>query len=159
MNLRYTLAVVTALMAFPATGFADGIEISDAYARSASPAAKTGAAFMMIANSGAQDDRLIAVQSPAAKRVELHTHIDAGNGVLQMREVESGFEIPAGGMHELARGGDHVMLMGLTAPLTQGATIVLTLTFEQAGDMQIEVPVDLARQAGGHGATKHGDGS
>ena len=73
-------------------------------------------------------------------------------------EIEGGIEIPAGEMHMMKRGGDHVMFMGLTAPLEQGAEISVTLTFEKAGDVVIEVPVDLTRKlkAGGdHGAKTH----
>lgn len=141
------------LAAMPA--FAGSIEIHDAYARSASPAAKSGAAFMVIRNTGAEDDQLIAAASDAAMRVELHTHIADGNGVMQMRQVEGGFAVPAGGEHVLARGGDHVMMMGLNGPLNDGETVTVTLTFQKAGDMVIEVPVDLTRKPD-HGGMQHG---
>ena len=135
------------------------IKVMDAYARSASPTAKSGAAFMQIMNTGEADDRLVAAASDAAARVELHTHKDMGEGVMRMMEVEEGFEVPAGGMHALARGGDHVMLMGLTAPLEPGATISVTLTFEQAGEMVVEIPVDNDRQDApmDHGNMKMGN--
>ena len=83
------------------------IVIKDAYARSSGPMAKAGAAFMVIENTGDTADRLIAARADVAKRVELHTHIDDGNGVMKMREVEGGFAVPAGGAATLARGGDH----------------------------------------------------
>ncbi|MBB94404.1 MAG: copper-binding protein [Rhodobacteraceae bacterium] len=142
-RLGATLAAV--LLALPA---AADITIEDAYARSSSPVAKSGAAFMMIHNSGPEDDRLVAARSDAAMRVELHTHKEADGGVMQMMQVEEGFPVPAGGMHALQRGGDHVMLMGLTGPLKQGAALTVTLVFEQAGEMVVEVPVDLERQPG-----------
>ena len=129
---------------------AEGIVITDAYARSSGPSAKSGAVFMQIENTDQAADRLIAASTPAARRAELHTHIENADGVMQMREVEGGFIIPAGDQHLLARGGDHVRLMGLTGPLDHGATMELTLTFEQAGDVTITVPVDLMRKA--HGA-------
>ncbi|MBV2358502.1 copper chaperone PCu(A)C [Thalassococcus sp. CAU 1522] len=159
MFQRILLAGAAALtLAVPA--FAD-ITIEDAYARSAMPNAKTGAAFMIISNSGDADDRLLSVASDVAQRVELHTHIDNGQGMMQMVEVEEGFVIPAGGSHALQRGGDHVMFMGLTGPLVQGEAVTVTLTFEKAGDMVVEIPVDLERQPApggmGHGM-KHGQG-
>ena len=77
--------------------------------------------------------------------MELHTHIDDGNGTMQMREVEDGFVIPAGGAHVLGRGGDHVMFMGLTRSLKDGDTVTVTFTFEKAGDMTVEIPIDLDR--------------
>lgn len=120
------------------------ISIEDPYARASNT--RAGAAFMVIRNSGAEDDRLIAVTSDVSARVELHTHKDMGNGVMRMMEVEEGFAIPAGGQHALARGGDHVMFMGLNAPFENGQSLSVTLTFEKAGDMVVEIPVDLDRK-------------
>ena len=132
--------------------FAD-IEVVDAYARAASPTAKAGAAFMVIRNTGSEDDRLIAAASDIAARVELHTHKDMGEGVMKMMHVEEGFAVPAGDMHALARGGDHVMFMGLTRPMAQGDTVTVMLTFEKAGEVVVDIPVDLEREdIGGHGA-------
>ena len=113
---------------------------------------------MVIHNDGPQADRLIGVGGDFAARVELHTHRDSGNGVMQMIHVEEGFEIPAGGTHALRRGGDHVMLMGLSRPLPDGETVTLTLIFETTGEVVIEVPVDRTRVDDAP-ATDHGSGS
>jgi copper(I)-binding protein len=129
------------------TAFADGLMVEDAYARSAWPTAKTGAAFMLIVNHG-EEDRLIGVASPAADLVQLHTHVESGDGVMQMKHVEDGFTVPAHSTLSMERGGRHVMLMGLTAPLAQGDTVPVTLTFQNAGDMTIDVTVDLERMPG-----------
>ena len=134
-----------ALTATPLFAETTPIHIVDAYARVSGPAAKSGAAFMVIENQGVEADRLIDAASDAAVRVELHTHISDGNGVMQMRHVPDGFAIPAGESHSLQRGGDHVMLMGLSRPLADGDTVTLTLTFEKAGEVVIDVPVDLDR--------------
>ena len=144
MSVRPTLLAAAAAL-FATSAMAE-ITIEDPYFRTASPMAKSGAAFMTIHNSGAEDDRLIAAASDAAMRIELHTHKDLGDGVMQMMEVEDGFAIPASGSHALARGGDHVMFMGLTGQPAQGETVTLTLTFEQAGDITLDIPVDLTRQ-------------
>jgi len=137
-------ALAACVLALPLS--AQEVTIEDAYARSASPVSKSGAAFMIIHNVGTEDDRLIAARSDVAKRVELHTHKDLGDGVMKMMEVEDGFAIPAGGMHALARGGDHVMFMGLKAPMAQDERIAVTLVFEKAGEVAIEIPVDLTRK-------------
>ncbi len=107
--------------------------------------AKSGAAFMQIVNNGAEDDRLINAASDVAMRVELHTHKEGADGVMQMLHVPEGFAIPAGETHALARGGDHVMFMGLKRALADGDMVTVTLTFEKAGDITIDVPVDLQR--------------
>lgn len=145
MTTFRTLATALAAAAFALPAFAADITVEDAYARSASPMAKSGAAFMILHNAGATDDRLVSAASDAAMRVELHTHKATGDGVMQMMQVEDGFVVPAGGTHALARGGDHVMLMGLAQPMRQGDTITVTLTFETAGEITVEIPVDLER--------------
>ncbi len=140
------LAGAVALGLSAAAAFAGDIMIMDAYMRTSGPAAKSGGAFMHIANHGAVDDRLISATSDVSKRVELHTHIDAGNGVMQMREVEGGFAVPANGMHALARGGDHLMFMGLTRQVATGDVITVIMTFEKAGEITVQIPVDLERK-------------
>jgi copper(I)-binding protein len=138
----WIVAAVAALL--PMSAFAGDISINDAYARAGSPMAKAGAAFMEIVNGGTEDDRLVAASTDVAMKVELHTHVMDG-GVMQMREVEGGFVIPAGGSHMLERGADHVMMMGLKQALEHGKEITLTLVFEKSGPMTIVVPIDLER--------------
>lgn len=142
------LAFALVLAATPL--FAGDITVEDAYARASRPGAPTGAMFMTIRNSGEMADRLLGAESPVAQLVELHTHID-DNGVMRMRPVEGGLEIPAGGEHMLMRGGDHVMLMGLTQTLEDGATVPLRLIFENAGPIALDVTVDNSRGQGQHG--------
>ncbi|WP_299621866.1 copper chaperone PCu(A)C [uncultured Tateyamaria sp.] len=152
MSYRSLFAAACAASILVVPAWADSIKIMDPYARAASPSAKAGAAFMMITNESGQDDRLIAARSDAAKRVELHTHIETGDGVMQMTEIEGGVALPAGSTHHMKRGGDHIMLMGLTGPLEQNAEIEVTLVFETAGEMVVTIPVDNARKpkAGAH---------
>jgi len=147
-----TLAAVTTL-ATSLPAIAADIMIDDAYARSS---AMSGAAFMMIHNHGDANDRLIGVASPAAKVVQLHTHKEDSNGVMKMMHVEEGFALPADGMIKMQRGGHHVMFMGITEPFEQGKMVPLTLTFENAGEIEIEVPVDLERQPMHGGGHNHG---
>ncbi|GFE63472.1 copper chaperone PCu(A)C [Litoreibacter roseus] len=152
------LAASVSLAALPGLAADQMIMVDDAYARASTPSAKSGAAFMQIMNMGETEDRLIAASTDAAIRAELHTHQEASNGVMRMIHVEEGFVIPAGESLSLQRGGNHVMLIGLSDPLEQGETVNITLTFENAGDVMVEVPVDLERkpQAGAHGG--HGGG-
>ena len=145
---------IAALLLAAAPVFAADITVSDAYVRSSTPTSVTGAAFLTLMNAGTEDDRLIAVTSGAADRVELHTPSEDANGVMRMREVEEGFPVPAGGMHMLKRGGDHIMFMGLTAPLEQDSEIAVTLTFEKAGEIEVMIPVDQTRKAT-HGTMNH----
>ncbi len=135
------LLIVAALLAAacvpPPAG---GIVIADPYSRAAPQAGGNGGAFMTITNNSGAADRLVSAQSPAADAVEIHETID-DNGVMRMRPVTGGFEIPAGGKLELKPGGKHIMLIGLAAPLEPGQEIEITLNFEKAGAITVKVPV------------------
>lgn len=151
--IRTFCAAAAATLALSLPLFAHGPEVSahDAYARAAGGVGKSGAVFLVIENTGHEDDRLIAAKSDVAKQVQLHTHKDMGDGVMKMIHVEEGFALPAGSAHALERGGDHVMLMGLTRDLADGDSFPLTLVFEKSGEVMIDVTVDNNRKpdAGG----------
>lgn len=146
MSFTFSLRapIVAALLATIAIPASADIMIHDAYARSATKVSKTGAAFFHVMNTG-EADQLLDVSSDVAPRVELHTHKDMGEGVFKMMHVEEGFAIPENGMHALARGGDHVMFMGLKKGFQNGETVSITLHFEKAGDVTVEIPVDNDR--------------
>lgn len=146
MSFKSTILAAVAASAFALPAFAADIMVQDPYARSSAMMATSGAAFMQIMNHGESDDRLIGAASPVAEMVQLHTHKEDENGVMRMIHVEEGFPVAAGETLMLARGGNHVMFMGITEPFEQGDMIPLTLTFEKAGDITVEVPVDLERQ-------------
>ncbi len=146
MSFKSTILAAVAASAFALPAFAADIMVQDPYARSSAMMATSGAAFMQIMNHGETDDRLIGAASPVAEMVQLHTHKEDENGVMRMLHVEEGFPVAAGETLMLARGGNHVMFMGITEPFEQGDMIPLTLTFEKAGDITVEVPVDLERQ-------------
>ncbi|QBF31017.1 copper chaperone PCu(A)C [Thalassococcus sp. S3] len=154
MPLKKMLATATAtLLAVQAYAEDMTVSIVDPYARASTAMSASGAAFMGISNTGTEDDRLIAATSDVSERVELHTHLEDPNGVMRMIEVEDGFFLPAGETHMLQRGGDHIMFLGIKEPFEQGDMIDVTLTFEKAGQMSVQIPVDLERQDGhgGHG--------
>lgn len=133
------LAAAALVVSWLGSALAADIAVTDPFARASAGAAKVGAAFMTVQNHGSAEDRLVSASSPVAERVELHTHIRDGE-VMRMREIDA-IEIPAGGTVKLQPGGLHLMLIDLTAPLKQGETFPLTLSFEHAGAMTVQVPV------------------
>ena len=145
MKFSSLIAAAAASMAFAAPTFAD-IVISDPYARSSGMMAKSGAAFLTIENTGDIDDHLLSVTSDAAKRVELHSHLESEMGVMSMVHVEDGFVILSGAKTFLERGGKHVMFMGLNAPFIDGEEITITFVFRDAGEITVTVPVDQNRK-------------
>jgi copper(I)-binding protein len=145
MRIKSFVAAAALLFAVPAFAH-DGVMINDAYARTNGASGATGAIFMEIQNHSDTPDQLIAVASDIAEKVELHTHVESADGVMQMNAVPQGFEIEPLMTHKLQRGGEHIMLMGLKRDLKDGDTFSLKLTFKHAGDMTIEVVVDNARK-------------
>lgn len=131
------------------------LTIGDSWARATAKLAKNGAAYLTIENHGSEPDQLVAVESPVAKKAELHTVIHE-DGVMKMRPLKT-VEIHPGEPAVLAPGGIHIMLMGLAHPLEKGSSFPLTLTFEKAGTLEIEVPVH-GPGAMGHEAPMEHDG-
>ncbi|NQW12439.1 MAG: copper chaperone PCu(A)C [Alphaproteobacteria bacterium] len=131
------------------------ISVTAAFARASAGPAKTGAAYLTIHNAGSGADRLVAAKADVAKRVELHTHRHEG-GVMKMRPIAA-VDIPAGGKASLKPGGDHVMFMGLTAPLTEGESFTLTLVFERAGEITVTVEIgSVGAMGASHSRGVHG---
>lgn len=115
-----------------------GITVSSAWARATPPGASVGAVYTTVQNAGEAADRIIGARSDAASSVMVHETVEE-NGVATMRHAEP--EIAAGATLEMKPGGLHIMLMGLAAPLVEGQTVGLTLTFEQAGDVPVEAAI------------------
>ena len=150
---RLALAALVAVLALPALALdykLGAIEIGQPWTRATPPTAESGGGYLVLKNTGTTPDRLIAVKSPAADKVEIHEMKMDGN-IMRMREVERGIEIPPGATVELKPGGFHVMFMGLKAPFAKEAKVPLTLVFEKAGS----IDVDLMVQAMGAQAPMH----
>ena len=103
--------------------------------------AKSAAGYLEIVNAGSVADRLLGVETAIAKQAMLHTTDHGADGVARMIHLDA-IDIPAGGTVLLEPGGLHIMLMGLTGPLTEGDMIPATLVFERAGRVAIEFSVD-----------------
>lgn len=119
--------------------------ISAATSRETPLAGGTGPGFMRIRNAGLADDRLLSASSPMTASVELH-EMSMADGQMTMRALPDGLLIPAGGSVELAPGGIHLMLIGVTAALAAGQTVPVELRFEKAGTVTVPFAV-IARKA------------
>jgi len=151
--VRAALAAALALGAPSLWAQSATIKVEKPFARATAPGAAVGGGYATIRNTGAAADRLVGASSPAAARMELHEMAMQGN-VMRMREVK-GIEVPANGVAELKPGGYHLMFMELKAPLKQGTKVPVTLKFEKAGEVKVELDVHgVAAGAKGHG---HGD--
>jgi copper(I)-binding protein len=130
------------------------LQIGHPWARATPPTAPSGGGFLSITNTGTTPDRLISVKSPAAGIVQVHEMKMDGN-VMRMRELDKGLEIAPGATVNLAPGGLHLMMMGLKAPLKKDEKVPVTLTFEKAGSIDVELAVmPMGASPGKHGGHK-----
>jgi copper(I)-binding protein len=136
MRSLFLLALPVLLIA---AGDAPQFQIAHPWARASAGAAKTGAAYLTITDQG-QPDRLTGASTPVAATAELHESMQDG-GMMKMRPV-AGIQLETGKAVTLAPGGIHVMLMGLKAPLKQGDSFPLTLTFEHAPPLTVTIEVE-----------------
>lgn len=116
------------------------LEIGHPWARATPPTAPSGGAFLKVTNTGKTGDRLVGASTPIAATTQVHEMKMEGN-VMRMRELERGLEIPPGATVALEPGGYHIMMMGLKEPLKQGTNVPLTLIFEKAGKIDVELAV------------------
>jgi hypothetical protein len=138
-------AAVAAFAGVPAAGHGYGegdIQVRHPWTRATPPGAKVAAGYLEVRNLGKTPDRLTGASTPAAERVELHVMSHEGD-VMKMREVQ-GFEVPARQRFALRPGGPHLMIVGLKKPLAMGARVPLTLRFERAGEIKVELEVQAA---------------
>jgi periplasmic copper chaperone A len=138
-----SLITSAALLASPVWAQAyklGSLEIDQPWTRATAPTAKAGGGFVTIINKATTADRLIAARSAVSDKVEIHEMKMDGN-VMRMRELDKGVEIPPGATVELKPGGLHIMFMELRAPLAKDTKVPLTLVFEKAGSIDIELPV------------------
>jgi periplasmic copper chaperone A len=114
------------------------VQVLNAWSRATAPGASVGVAYVEIVNSGAADT-LTGMESPVAGRVEMHS-MSMNGAVMRMRPVAS-VQVPAGASISFEPGGLHVMLIDLKQPLQQDQRFPLTLLFEHAGRVRVEVLV------------------
>lgn len=125
--------------------------VEQGWVRTPPPGAPTAAGYVAIRNGSAQADRLIGVETTAAAKAELHDMTIDG-GVMRMRRIEGGIDLPAGGVLKLEPGGRHIMLFGPKAEVREGGGVGLTLVFQKAGKLALTLPVHapVEGEAGGH---------
>ena len=126
-----------------------GLKIVHPWTRATPPGATTGVAYLRFVNSRSTAMRLTGATTPVAQRVEIHV-MSVDGGVMRMRP-EQGLDIPAQATVELKPGGIHLMLIGLSRPLTQEGMIPLTLVFGSGETFSIELYVEAI----GAGSSNH----
>jgi copper(I)-binding protein len=155
VSFRIVFAALAAALtlAAPATAHevrAGVLVLTDLWSRATPPNAPSGGGFLTITNTGDTPDRLIAVATPEAGKAEIH-EMKVADGVMTMRPLENGIEIPARGTVTLAPGGVHLMFMELKAPFVAGRKLPVTLTFEKAGTVDTFLHIEAIGAKGPEG--------
>lgn len=143
MTLTKTLIglslLATALLAQAQEYRAGDLHVERPWSRAMPAVAPTAAVYFVVKNKGSEDDRMLGASSPIAGKAELHEHLHA-DGLMKMQQVQA-IDIPAGGEVSFAPMGYHVMLFELKRQAKDGERFPLTLRFEKAGELAIEVSV------------------
>ena len=139
-NKVFVVVVLLAVLLFSACSSSSGVlTVQDAWARPA-VVGENAAAYFTIENGTGSNDSLLSISSDIAAAAELHMSMTHDNGVMSM-EMQDAVQIPARDQVEFKPGGLHVMLVDINRDLSIGDTISLTLHFQTAGDVIIDVSV------------------
>lgn len=150
--VRGALMVVALLALSAGAGHARDVTagpltIVEPWARATVGTTRPGGAYLTITNNGDEADCLTGAESPVAERVELHRSSMEG-GMMRMAPVDA-IAVPAGGKVMFAPSGYHLMLLGLKKPLVAGSKVPLTLVFEKAGRVVVDLAVEPLGGKGG----------
>ena len=142
ITLQLLLIIYAALLA--STAYADEkasdvIQIENSFARASIPGMGMSAIFMTLKNTGQQEHLLVKAQSRVSANTELHGHV-LDKGMMRMRQMAH-IHIKPGQDKVLKPGGLHIMLIGLTTPLTEVSGIKLKLSFDDGSEQTLTVPV------------------
>lgn len=118
---------------------AESLTMTDPWVKSAEEGMT--AAFGTLVNSGDSDVTVVSAETDITDMMELHETVQNDDGAMAMQEKDGGFVVPAGGEHELAPGGDHLMIMELLRPVEPGEAVTVTLTFDDGSTTDVEATV------------------
>lgn len=147
MKFKHALFSAALALAAANSHAQTAVKVESPWARPTVQGQAAGGGFLRIVG-GPANDKLVSASADIAGRVELHSMSMDGN-VMRMRQVDS-IDIPAGKTVELKPGGLHVMFMDIKTPLKTGASFPLTLKFEKAGDVKVNVAVQPGPPAAEH---------
>lgn len=137
----FLMAVLVVLLVACNSG-GDGVTVEGAWGRVSPMNAENGAFYMQLINNSDEDDTLLSATAELCGTVELHESSMAEDGTMMMQPVAGGkITVPGGETVELKVGGLHVMCIGIEEAFAVGQTVPVTLVFEKAGEIQIDVEI------------------
>jgi copper(I)-binding protein len=144
MTSRFLAALLLTLVATSAYAHeykVGSLEIKHPWTRATPKNAPVAGGYLKIVNTGTTPDKLLGGSAEVAKKFEVHD-MSMDGGVMKMRELKDGLEIPPGATVELKPGSYHIMMMDLAHPLTKGERVKGSLTFEKAGKVDVDFVVE-----------------
>ncbi|WP_335912779.1 MULTISPECIES: copper chaperone PCu(A)C [Shewanella] len=144
MAIFKQLFKVILLAGISASAFASNIMLEQGYIRAMPASVPNTAAYLTLSNHGAATE-LVSASTPMARETMLHTLIEE-DGLVKMRHVAA-FPLPEHGQLTLQSSGDHIMIMGLKAPLQLGQKVPMTLSFANGETLNIELEVKSPHDA------------
>jgi periplasmic copper chaperone A len=142
---RFLLAVALTLASpvlFAHSYQQSDVQIGHIWARATAKGAHAASVYVPLLNKGKTDDVLVSVTTPVAEHTMLHES-KVVDGISKMTTLDS-IALPAGKPVAMRPGGKHIMLMGLKQQLVEGQSFPLTLKFDHAGEVKVEVMVHAA---------------
>ncbi|UCD99341.1 MAG: copper chaperone PCu(A)C [Chloroflexota bacterium] len=134
-----TLILFVFLVFLSACSPSGNLSIQDSWAR---PGFRgdNSAVYLTIKNLTDQHDGLIGATCDVAGGAEIHLSKMDSSGTMTM-ERQDLVEVSASEVVQLAPGGLHIMLINLSKDLKIGDTFPITLEFQRAGDITVDVEV------------------
>jgi periplasmic copper chaperone A len=134
---RAGITTVLACALLAACGQSEPVSVNDPWANATPVGANVAAVYMEL--TVANTDTLVAASTTVADHIEMHTSSEE-NGMMRMRPLAT-VEMPAGQPFSFAPGGAHFMLIDLRQPLVAGMRFPMTLEFQRAGAVTVQVHV------------------
>jgi periplasmic copper chaperone A len=139
-SLLICLTLCTGACTPPAAPGTQGLVVEGPWMRATAPSAPVAAGYLAVRNDGDSQDRLLSIYSPAAREVQIH-EVRHEDGISRMRQLSDALPLAAGTTLTMQPGGLHLMFIGPTQPIVEGARVPATLQFERAGAVQVEFQV------------------
>lgn len=140
MFLQKCLTIAALVAGCSSAALAQSVDVKNAWVRTTVQGQSATGAFMTI--TARENTRLVGVASPVAGVAEVH-EMKMDGGVMKMRAVEGGLDLPAGKAVELKPGGFHVMLMDLKTALPKDSTVPVTLLLKDGKGVESRVELTL----------------
>lgn len=141
-NLALVIAVLCSVVnAAKAHEYQQGsMQIDHPWSREAPETVKVIAGYFQLTNQSSHDDFLLSASTPIAETVEIHRHVML-EGMMKMEKVE---QVRIGSFKRVMfePASYHLMIFNPTKHFKKGERFPMTLTFKNAGDVEVDIAIE-----------------